>query len=192
MGPYSDPVLSIARVIGVVSQTRDASREDHLRAGRSGAKLNVPFFEPAERPDPVRRARRERDRVYIVDGWPRGANPRVPACMIPELRRAHRHRLHRDADDPLPARSARSSRRKMAILLEQARHAAYSRISAVSAVTRDRLRSTAHAGQSRRQHGLARHGHGQLTYLPVRSCGGRVFIGERMRARATARCARRG
>jgi len=86
MGPYSDPVLSIAPGDRVVVQTRDAfegkitSEQDDL-----GAKLNVPFLNPQNGPIWSKGAEGRRDRrVHRIDGaaW---REPRGTCCMIPNF-----------------------------------------------------------------------------------------------------------
>jgi len=181
MGPYSDPVLSIAPGDRVVVQTRDAfegkitSEQDDL-----GAKLNVPFLNPQNGPILVEGAQKgDVIAVYIESMVPRGANPRGTCCMIPSFGALTGTDYTATLNDPLPATIRKIDLDENGVYWSKRVTLPYKphigtlscspEIDSINSLTPDN-----HGGNM----DLPDIGPDSITYLPVRSPGGRVFIGD--------------
>jgi acetamidase/formamidase len=181
MGPYSDPVLSIQPGDRVVVQTRDAfegkitSEQDNL-----STKLNVPFLNPQNGPILVEGAQKgDVIAVYIESMVPRGANPRGTCCMIPNFGALTGTDYTATLNEPLPATIRKIDLDEKGVYWSKRVTLPYKphigtlscspEIDSINSLTPDN-----HGGNM----DLPDMGPDSITYLPVRSPGGRVFIGD--------------
>jgi beta-ureidopropionase / N-carbamoyl-L-amino-acid hydrolase len=162
---------------------RDARRlrgQGEDRAGPALARAEHALREPAERPHHGR-GRREGRRAGGVhrEMLPRGPNPRGTCAMIPQFGALSAPTLTALLADR-PARDrAQDRRRRARRVLEQARHLPYRphigtlscspEIDSINTLTPD-----SHGGNM----DLPDMGPGSITYLPVRTEGARLFIGD--------------
>lgn len=181
MGPYSEPVLHIEPGDRVVVETRDAF-EGAIRTEQDlpSRKLRMPFVNPQNGPIMVEGADQgDALAVYIESMQPRGENPRGTCCMIPEFGALTGTRYTATLNDPLPeivrkvdldAESVYWSDR---VRLPYKPHigtlSCSPEIDSINSLTPDN-----HGGNM----DLPDMGPGSITYLPVRSPGGRLFIGD--------------
>ncbi|HEX8012318.1 MAG TPA: acetamidase/formamidase family protein [Casimicrobiaceae bacterium] len=181
MGPYSEPVLHIKPGDCVVVETRDAF-EGVIRTQKDlpSRKLRMPFVNPQNGPIMVEGADKgDALAVYIESMRPRGENPLGTCCMIPEFGALTGTNYTATLNDPLPEivrkvhvdeQSVRWSER---VTLPYKPHigtlSCSPEIDSINSLTPDN-----HGGNM----DLPDMGPGSITYLPVRSPGGRLFIGD--------------
>jgi amidase len=181
MGPYSDPVLHVQPGDRIVVETRDAfdskvtSEQDSL-----AAKLTVPFLNPQNGPIMVEGAEKgDTIAVYIESMVPRGANPRGTCCMIPNFGALTGTDYTATLNEPLPEKIRKIDLDEQGVYWSKRITLPYKphigtlscspEIDSINSLTPDN-----HGGNM----DLPDMGPGSITYLPVRSPGGRVFIGD--------------
>ena len=181
MGPYSDPVLHIKPGDRVVVETRDAidgaikTEQDSI-----SEKLTVPFLNPQNGPIMIKGAQKgDAVAVYIESMVPRGENPRGTCAMIPEFGGLTGTYYTATLNDPLPeiVRKINVDEKwvywSKRVTLPYKPHigtlSCSPEIDSISSLTPDN-----HGGNM----DLPDMGPGSITYLPVRSEGGRLFIGD--------------
>jgi amidase len=181
IGPYSQPVLHIKPGDRVIVETRDAF-EGKIReeTDKPSELLNVPFLNPQNGPIMVEGAEKgDVIAVHIESMSPRGEDPHGFCCMIPNFGGLTGTDYTALLNEPLP-----EIVRKVKIDEENVywsrRHTLPYRphigtlsvspeIDSINSLTPD-----AHGGNM----DVPDMGPGSITYLPVRSPGGRLFIGD--------------
>src|SRR5579883_2026359 len=158
MGPYSDPVLHIKPGDRVVVETQDAFE-------------GTIMVEGAEKGDALA--------VFIESMVPRGANPRGTCCMIPEFGALTGTYYTATLNDPLPEVVRKinideewvywSDRVKLPYRPHIGTLSCSPEIDSINSLTPDN-----HGGNM----DLPDMGPGSITYLPVRTPGARLFIGD--------------
>ena len=181
IGPYTDPVLSIRAGDRVVVQTRDAFDGKVRTAQDLPSKvLTMPFVNPQNGPIMVEGAEKgDVLAVYIESMAPRGDNPRGTCAMIPQF-----GALSGTSFTALLAESLPEIVRKIdvdedgvywspRITLPYRPHigtlSCSPEIDSINTLTPD-----SHGGNM----DLPDMGPGSITYLPVRTAGARLFIGD--------------
>ena len=181
IGPYTDPVLTVKPGDRVVVETRDAFDGKVRTAQDLPSKvLTMPFVNPQNGPIMVEGAQPgDVIAVYIESMLPRGPNPRGTCCMIPQF-----GALSGTSFTALLAESLPEIVRKIdvdedgvywspRVTLPYKPHigtlSCSPQIDSINSLTPD-----SHGGNM----DLPDMGPGSITYLPVRSEGGRVFIGD--------------
>ena len=181
IGPYSDPVLEVEPGDRIRIETRDAF-EGAIRSERDKPteRLRMPFVNPQNGPIMVKGAEPgDALAVHIELMLPRGENPVGTCCMIPLFGALTGTTLTATLNPPLPEVT-----RKVHVDTEQVRWSArvilpYSphigtlstspEIDSINSLTPD-----SHGGNM----DLPDMGPGSITYLPVRTSGARLFIGD--------------
>ena len=178
IGPYSEPVLHVRPGDRIRIETRDAFEgairsEDDMPTQR----LRMPFVNPQNGPIMVEGAEPgDALAVHIETMLPRGENPRGTCCMIPHFGGLTGFGT---LNAPLPERTrkihldAREVRWSARVTLPYSPHigtlSTSPEIDSISSLTPD-----AHGGNM----DLPDMGPGSITYLPVRTAGARLFIGD--------------
>jgi acetamidase/formamidase len=181
IGPYSEPVLSIAPGDRVVVETMDAfggavQTEDDLPS----AKLTMPYVNPQSGPIMVEGAEiGDAIGVHIESMAPFGDSPQGACAMIPEFGALTGTSLTATLNDPLPERvrvvplDEKSVYWSDRVTLPYRPHigtlSTSPTLDSINSLTPD-----AHGGNM----DLPDMGPGSITYLPVRSPGARLFIGD--------------
>jgi len=181
IGPYSDPVLTVAPGDRIVVETRDAF-EGAIKTEQDlpTQKLRMPFLNPQNGPIMIEGAEKgDVVAVHIESMAPRGANPRGTCCMIPEFGALTGTAYTATLNDPLPEivrkihldeKHVRWSDR---VTLPYNPHigtlSLSPEIDSINSLTPDN-----HGGNM----DLPDMGPGSITYLPVRAAGARLFIGD--------------
>jgi amidase len=181
IGPYSTPVLHVTPGDRIIVETRDAF-EGKIQTERDlpTQVLRMPFVNPQNGPIMVEGVEKgDTLAVYIESMAPRGANPRGTCCMIPEFGALTGTTYTATLNPPLP-----EIVRKVAL---DEQHVYWSprvtlpykphigtlscspEIDSINTLTPDN-----HGGNM----DLPDMGPGSITYLPVRTPGGRLFIGD--------------
>ncbi len=181
IGPYTDPVLTVKPGDRIVVETRDAF-EGKVRTPQDlpSKVLTMPFVNPQNGPIMVEGAQPgDVVAVYIESMLPRGPNPRGTCCMIPQF-----GALSGTSFTALLAESLPEIVRKIdvdedgvywspRVTLPYKPHigtlSCSPQIDSISTLIPD-----AHGGNM----DLPDMGPGSITYLPVRTDGARVFIGD--------------
>ncbi|MGH1492869.1 MAG: acetamidase/formamidase family protein [Acidimicrobiales bacterium] len=185
IGPYSDPVLTIAPGDRVIVDTRDAFEGAiKTEADLPSAKLTMPFVNPQNGPIMVEGAEiGDTIAVYIDSMHPRGADSDGKfhgACaMIPEFGALTGTALTATLNEPLPelVRVVEVDEESVywsdRVTLPYRPHigtlSTSPQIDSINSLTPD-----SHGGNM----DLPDMGPGTVTYLPVRSPGARLFIGD--------------
>jgi acetamidase/formamidase len=181
IGPYSNPVLAVQPGDRIVVETRDAfegaiTSEQDLPS----EKLRMPFLNPQNGPVMIEGAEKgDVIAVHIESMLPRGPNPCGTCCMIPEFGALTGTALTAMLNDPLPQKvrklhlDHKMVRWSERISLPYNPHIGTLSLSpeldSINSLTPDN-----HGGNM----DLPDMGPGSITYLPVRSLGGRLFIGD--------------
>jgi acetamidase/formamidase len=181
MGPYSDPVLHIKPGDVVVVETQDAF-EGKIRSEQDipTELLQIPFVNPQNGPIMVEGAEKgDALAVYIESMVPRGSNPRGTCCMIPEFGALTGTYYTATLNDPLPEKVRKihldeewvhwSDRVKLPYKPHIGTLSCSPEIDSINSLTPDN-----HGGNM----DLPDMGPGSITYLPVRTKGARLFIGD--------------
>jgi acetamidase/formamidase len=181
IGPYSEPVLRVRPGDRVVVTTRDAF-DGAIRSERDKPteKVRLPFTNPQNGPILVEGAEPgDAVAVLIESIVPRGPQPRGTCCMIPEFGALTGTALTATLAEPLPeiVRKVDVDERWVhwspRIRLPYRPHigtlSCSPEIDSVNTLTPDN-----HGGNM----DLPDIGLGSVTYLPVRTPGGRLFIGD--------------
>ena len=181
IGPYSQPVLHIAPGDRVVVDTRDAfDGKIVTEQDLPSAKLRVPFLNPQSGPIMVEGAEKgDVVAVHIESMLPRGTNPRGTCCLIPRFGALTGTDFTALLNEPLPEITRKIdldedgvhwSRR---VTLPYRPHigtlSCSPEIDSINTLTPD-----SHGGNM----DLPDMGPGSITYLPVRTAGARLFIGD--------------
>jgi amidase len=181
IGPYSEPVLQVEPGDRIHIETRDAF-EGAIRTERDKPteRLRMPFVNPQNGPIMVSGAEPgDTIAVHIESMLPRGENPRGTCCMIPHFGALTGTTLTAMLNPALPELT-----RKIHVDEKQVRWSdrvtlPYSphigtlstspEIDSINSLTPD-----SHGGNM----DLPDMGPGSITYLPVRTSGARLFIGD--------------
>jgi acetamidase/formamidase len=181
IGPYSQPVLGIAPGDRVVVETRDAF-EGKVKTAQDlpSRVLTMPFVNPQNGPIMVEGAEKgDVIAVHIETMAPRGPNPRGTCAMIPQFGALSGTSLTALLADDLPEIVRKidvdedgvywSPRVTLPYRPHIGTLSCSPEIDSINTLTPD-----AHGGNM----DLPDMGPGSITYLPVRSAGGRLFIGD--------------
>lgn len=181
MGPYSDPVMAIKPGDRVVVETRDAFEGKIKKESDKPTKvLQMPFLNPQNGPIMVEGAEKgDALAVHIESMVPRGPNPRGTCCMIPEFGALTGTYYTATLNDPLPEVVRKidldskwvywSKRVKLPYRPHIGTLSCSPQIDSINSLTPDN-----HGGNM----DLPDMGPGSITYLPVRTPGARLFIGD--------------
>ncbi|MDA8119532.1 MAG: acetamidase/formamidase family protein [Gammaproteobacteria bacterium] len=181
IGPYSDPVMEIDPGDVVVVETRDAfDGHIHTEHDLPSKVLRVPFLNPQNGPIMIRRAEPgDVVAVYIESMKPRGEQPMGTCCIIPDFGALTGTEYTATLNDPLPEKVRRiplddeniywSERNTLRYRPHIGTLSLSPEIDSINSLTPDQ-----HGGNM----DLPDMGPGSITYLPVRSPGARLFIGD--------------
>jgi amidase len=181
IGPYSDPVLTVAPGDRIVIETRDAF-EGAIRTERDKPteRLRMPFVNPQNGPIMIEGAEPgDALAVHIESMKPRGENPVGTCCMIPYFGALTGTTLTATLNPPLPELTRKIHvdekhvRWSTRVTLPYSPHigtlSTSPEIDSINSLTPD-----SHGGNM----DLPDMGPGSITYLPVRTAGARLFIGD--------------
>jgi amidase len=181
MGPYSDPVLHIAPGDRVIVETRDAF-DGKIRTERDlpSKNLQVPFLNPQNGPIMIDGAEKgDVVAVYIESMLPRGDNPRGTCCLIPRFGALTGTDYTATLNEPLPEITRKIDVDENGVYWSKRVTLPYRphigtlsvspEIDSINSLTPDN-----HGGNM----DVPDMGPGSITYLPVRSPGARLFIGD--------------
>jgi acetamidase/formamidase len=181
IGPYSQPVLHVKPGDRVVVETRDAF-EGKIReeTDKPSEVLQVPFLNPQNGPIMIEGAEKgDVVAVYIEKMAPRGDDPHGFCCMIPNFGGLTGTDYTALLNEPLPevVRKIRideenvywSKRNTLPYKPHIGTLSLSPEIDSINSLTPDN-----HGGNM----DVPDMGPGSITYLPVRSPGGRLFIGD--------------
>ncbi len=181
MGPYSEPVMHIKPGDRVIVETRDAF-EGAIKTEQDlpTQKLKMPFLNPQNGPIMIEGAEKgDVVAVYIESMVPRGPNPRGTCCMIPEFGALTGTYYTATLNDPLPEIVRKINVDEKFVYWSDRVTLPYKphigtlscspEIDSINSLTPDN-----HGGNM----DLPDMGPDSVTYLPVRSPGGRLFIGD--------------
>jgi amidase len=181
MGPYSDPVLHISPGDRVVVETRDAFDGKIVTENDMPSKLlKMPFLNPQNGPIMIDGAEKgDVVAVYIESMLPRGDNPRGTCCLIPNFGALTGTSYTATLNEPLPEITRKidvdedgvywSKRITLPYCPHIGTLSLSPEIDSINSLTPDN-----HGGNM----DVPDMGPGSITYLPVRSPGGRLFIGD--------------
>ncbi|MFL9909219.1 acetamidase/formamidase family protein [Paraburkholderia sp. RL17-337-BIB-A] len=181
MGPYSDPVLHIAPGDRVIVETRDAF-DGKIRTEQDlpSKNLQVPFLNPQNGPIMIDGAEKgDVVAVYIESMLPRGDNPRGTCCLIPRFGALTGTDYTATLNEPLPEITRKIDVDENGVYWSKRVTLPYRphigtlsvspEIDSINSLTPDN-----HGGNM----DVPDMGPGSITYLPVRSPGARLFIGD--------------
>jgi amidase len=181
MGPYSDPVLHVEPGDRIVVETRDAF-EGAIKTEKDmpSQKCTMPFLNPQNGPIMIKGAQKgDAVAVYIESMLPRGENPRGTCAMIPEFGGLTGTYYTATLNDPLPEIVRKINVDEQWVYWSERVTLPYKphigtlscspEIDSISSLTPDN-----HGGNM----DLPDMGPGSITYLPVRTAGARLFIGD--------------
>ena len=181
MGPYSDPVLQVEPGDRIVVETRDAF-EGAIKTEKDlpSQKCTMPFLNPQNGPIMIKGAQKgDAVAVYIESMLPRGENPRGTCAMIPEFGGLTGTYYTATLNDPLPEIVRKINVDEQWVYWSDRVTLPYKphigtlscspEIDSISSLTPDN-----HGGNM----DLPDMGPGSITYLPVRTAGARLFIGD--------------
>ena len=181
MGPYSEPVLKISPGDRIVVETRDAF-EGAIRheTDKPSQLLRMPFLNPQNGPIMVEGAEKgDTVAVYIESMVPRGLNPRGTCCMIEEFGALTGTTYTAMLNEPLPEVVRKINLDEEHVYWSDRVTLPYKphigtlscspEIDSINSLTPDN-----HGGNM----DLPDMGPGSVTYLPVRTAGARLFIGD--------------
>ena len=181
MGPYSDPVMHIKPGDTVVVETRDAFEgKIQKETDKPSEKLVMPFLNPQNGPIMIEGAEKgDAIAVYIDKMVPRGSNPLGTCCMIEEFGALTGTSYTATLNDPLPEKVRKINLDEKNVYWSDRITLPYKphigtlscspEIDSINSLTPDN-----HGGNM----DLPDMGPGSITYLPVRSPGARLFIGD--------------
>ncbi len=181
IGPYSEPVLTVAPGDRVVVDTMDAFEgQIQTEADLPSATLTMPFVNPQSGPIMIEGAEiGDVVAVHIESMVPYGDDPHGACAMIPEFGALTGTALTATLNPPLPelVRVVKVDERSVywsdRVTLPYRPHigtlSTSPQIDSINSLTPDN-----HGGNM----DLPDMGPGSITYLPVRSPGGRLFIGD--------------
>jgi acetamidase/formamidase len=181
IGPYSQPVMQIAPGDRVVVDTRDAfDGKIVTEQDLPSAKLRVPFLNPQSGPIMIDGAEKgDVIAVYIESMLPRGPNPRGTCCLIPRFGALTGTDFTALLNEPLPEITRKIDLDEDGVYWSRRVTLPYRphigtlslspEIDSINSLTPDN-----HGGNM----DVPDMGPGSVTYLPVRSPGARLFIGD--------------
>jgi acetamidase/formamidase len=181
IGPYSEPVMVIKPGDRVVVDTRDAFEGKIVtEQDLPSAKLRVPFLNPQNGPIMIEGAEKgDVVAVHIESMLPRGANPRGTCCLIPQFGALTGTDFTALLNDSLPEITRKIDIDENGVYWSKRVTLPYKphigtlslspEIDSINSLTPDN-----HGGNM----DVPDMGPGSITYLPVRSPGGRLFIGD--------------
>jgi len=181
IGPYSQPVLHVKPGDRVVVETRDAF-EGKIReeTDKPSQVLQVPFLNPQNGPIMIEGAEKgDVVAVYIEKMAPRGDDPHGFCCMIPNFGGLTGTDYTALLNEPLPEIVRKIKIDEENVYWSKRNTLSYKphigtlslspEIDSINSLTPDN-----HGGNM----DVPDMGPGSITYLPVRSPGGRLFIGD--------------
>ena len=181
IGPYSEPVMVIKPGDRVVVDTRDAFEGKIVtEQDLPSAKLRVPFLNPQNGPIMIEGAEKgDVVAVYIESMLPRGTNPRGTCCLIPQFGALTGTDFTALLNDSLPEITRKIDIDENGVYWSKRVTLPYKphigtlslspEIDSINSLTPDN-----HGGNM----DVPDMGPGSITYLPVRSPGARLFIGD--------------
>jgi acetamidase/formamidase len=181
IGPYSEPVMVIKPGDRVVVDTRDAFEGKIMtEQDLPSAKLRVPFLNPQNGPIMIEGAEKgDVVAVHIESMLPRGANPRGTCCLIPQFGALTGTDFTALLNDSLPEITRKIDIDENGVYWSKRVTLPYKphigtlslspEIDSINSLTPDN-----HGGNM----DVPDMGPGSITYLPVRSPGARLFIGD--------------
>lgn len=181
IGPYSQPVMHVAPGDRIVVDTRDAfDGKIQTEQDLPSQKLRVPFLNPQSGPILIDGAEKgDVVAVYIESMLPRGANPRGTCCLIPRFGGLAATDFTALLNDPLPEITRKVDLDEEGVYWSRRVTLPYRphigtlslspEIDSINSLTPDN-----HGGNM----DVPDMGPGSITYLPVRSPGARLFIGD--------------
>ena len=181
IGPYSEPVMVIKPGDRVVVDTRDAFEGKIVtEQDLPSAKLRVPFLNPQNGPIMIEGAEKgDVVAVHIESMLPRGTNPRGTCCLIPQFGALTGTDFTALLNDSLPEITRKIDIDENGVYWSKRVTLPYKphigtlslspEIDSINSLTPDN-----HGGNM----DVPDMGPGSITYLPVRSPGGRLFIGD--------------
>ena len=181
IGPYSEPVMVIKPGDRVVVDTRDAFEGKIVtEQDLPSAKLRVPFLNPQNGPIMIEGAEKgDVVAVHIESMLPRGTNPRGTCCLIPQFGALTGTDFTALLSDSLPEITRKIDIDENGVYWSKRVTLPYKphigtlslspEIDSINSLTPDN-----HGGNM----DVPDMGPGSITYLPVRSPGGRLFIGD--------------
>ena len=181
IGPYSEPVMVIKPGDRVIVDTRDAFEGKIVtEQDLPSAKLRVPFLNPQNGPIMIEGAEKgDVVAVHIESMLPRGANPRGTCCLIPQFGALTGTDFTALLNDSLPEITRKIDIDENGVYWSKRVTLPYKphigtlslspEIDSINSLTPDN-----HGGNM----DVPDMGPGSITYLPVRSPGGRLFIGD--------------
>jgi amidase len=181
MGPYSDPVLTVAPGDRIVVETVDAfAGVIKTEADLPSQKLTLPFVNPQCGPIIVEGAEKgDAVAVYIESITPRGENPRGTVCLIPRFGGLTSTDYTATLNEPLPEIVRKVDLDENGIYWSKN----------ITLPYRPHIGTLSCSPEIEAINSLTPDNHGgnmdipdltpeSITYLPVRSPGARVFIGD--------------
>ena len=181
IGPYSNPVMTIAPGDRVIVDTRDAF-EGRIMTEQDlpSATLRVPFLNPQNGPIMIEGAEKgDVVAIHIESMLPRGANPRGTCCLIPQFGALTGTDFTALLNDSLPEITRKIDIDENGVYWSKRVTLPYKphigtlslspEIDSINSLTPDN-----HGGNM----DVPDMGPGSITYLPVRSPGARLFIGD--------------
>lgn len=181
IGPYSQPVMQVAPGDRIVVDTRDAfDGKIQTEQDLPSQKLRVPFLNPQSGPIMIDGAEKgDVVAVYIESMLPRGANPRGTCCLIPRFGGLAATDFTALLSEPLPEITRKIDLDEEGVYWSRRVTLPYRphigtlslspEIDSINSLTPDN-----HGGNM----DVPDMGPGSITYLPVRSPGARLFIGD--------------
>ncbi|CDW94507.1 MULTISPECIES: acetamidase/formamidase family protein [unclassified Thiomonas] len=181
IGPYSEPVMEIKPGDRVIVETRDAF-EGKIKTEQDlpSQKLEVPFLNPQNGPIMISGAEKgDVVAIHIESIRPRGDNPRGTCCLIPRFGALTGTEYTAMLSDPLPEITRKIDLDEEGVYWSKRVMLPYHphigtlslspEIDSINSLTPDN-----HGGNM----DVPDMGPGSITYLPVRSAGARLFIGD--------------
>ena len=181
IGPYSDPVLTVQAGDRVRIETRDAfGGAIRTEQDKPTQRLRMPFVNPQNGPIMIEGAEPGDALAVLIESMlPRGENPRGTCCMIPHFGALTGTALTAMLSDPLPELTRKVHLDEKRVLWSDRVTLPYNphigtlstspEIDSINSLTPDQ-----HGGNM----DLPDMGPGSITYLPVRTAGARLFIGD--------------
>ncbi len=181
IGPYSQPVLHIKPGDRVVVDTRDAfDGKIQTEQDMPSRLLEIPFLNPQNGPIMIEGAEKgDVIAVHIETMLPRGANPRGTCCLIPRFGALTGTDATATLNEPLPEITRKIDLDEQGVYWSKRITLPYCphigtlslspQIDSINSLTPD-----CHGGNM----DIPDMGPGSITYLPVRSPGARLFIGD--------------
>ncbi|PLZ03048.1 acetamidase [Burkholderia sp. WAC0059] len=181
IGPYSTPVMEVQPGDRIVVETRDAfDKKIQTEQDKPTEKLRMPWLNPQNGPIMIDGAEKgDVVAVHIESMLPRGENPRGTCCLIPRFGALTGTDYTATLNDPLPEITRKIDLDEEGVYWSKRVQLPYRphigtlslspEIDSINSLTPDN-----HGGNM----DVPDMGPGSITYLPVRSPGARLFIGD--------------